>query len=836
MRRLLWLGLFLLSSSWLFLTPILAAPNLGLGFALLVGGTIINVLGVWGAKVKHIDRKYSILFVPLIISLFFIPSPYFIGSILLILGMVAAAIAVHFGYSRIAPLWIGLIISGLLLTIHALIFRISVTLVACYPGVDALAPLTSPVIHAAGLSTALHEGTIVVSTAQGALPFTVTWMKLGVYPWIFFFAGAVALFFLTSRKAKNFSVKVIGFLILSGVYAIIRYVFLVFVAVETEVAISDFSVFWDPLYITLSFIPFAFLMIKFYHLDGAELNRNLNPFKTFRVDRRRLGAMVAIFLFVFSLMGARWFQDPGTPKGGRILMDDLYGAWENSSRKMDTEWYGELSTYNYYDLAEWLNHYYQLDRNLDHAIDSGLLQNYDVLILKCLTSPLSEEEIDAVVQFVEGGGGLLLIGDHTNVFGMSSYFNPLSERFGVKFNFDMVNDLSTGKLQVYEPPTVLAHPIVQNVQSYQFMTSCSLSASPLVEPVILGYGVVSDKGDYAHQHFFGTERRWPNFDYGPLLQCVAVKYGAGRVVVYSDSTCFSNYSMFDRGYPEFMLGCMEYLNRTNAYTYINSVFLVVAIAMFILAIYLLRKEKKAVAIFLILLVGLLAVSSGIFAFSRAVYSLPQPHTEYVTVCLDEEHGYAKARGIETPEWGKGFGTFLVWTQRVGCTPSYESTLESALEKGDAVVIINPTKDFTVDDINAVASYISRGGKLLLMDGALNADSTANELLYYFGMYINRTYADKNIDNIVANLENVDNIGIVARPALSIYGGTPVLLADNLVALSVYEQNGGKLVVVDSFMFSDARMGGVFTVPDQATRELYNLEYYIFENILGVYGP
>jgi len=37
--------------------------------------------------------------------------------------------------------------------------------------------------------------------------------------------------------------------------------------------------------------------------------------------------------------------------------------------------------------------------------------------------------------------------------------------------------------------------------------------------------------------------------------------------------------------------------------------------------------------------------------------------------------------------------------------------------------------------------------------------------------------------------------------------------------------------VDSYTFSDMVMGGVFTVPNSDQEKIYNMEYFIFENIL-----
>jgi hypothetical protein len=146
------------------------------------------------------------------------------------------------------------------------------------------------------------------------------------------------------------------------------------------------------------------------------------------------------------------FHDPGEQKQGRVLLDEKHSNWEPTTKKYDTTWYGQESGYNYYCMAEYLNYYYQLDRNFDE-ITPDLLSNYDILILKIPTAPFSHEEVEAIVQFVRKGGGLWLIGDHTNVFGSGVYLNPIAKQFNFSFRYDCLFDNSERKFeQVYPAP------------------------------------------------------------------------------------------------------------------------------------------------------------------------------------------------------------------------------------------------------------------------------------------------------------------------------------------------------------------------------------------------
>ena len=165
---------------------------------------------------------------------------------------------------------------------------------------------------------------------------------------------------------------------------------------------------------------------------------------------------------------------------------------------------------------------------------------------------------------------------------------------------------------------------------------------------------------------------------------------------------------------------------------------------------------------------------------------------------------------------------------MGYVPYVKKNLQEALRNGDAIVIINPMKHFSESDIRDIKDYLKNGGKVVLIDGILNTNSTANELLNNFNMRISRTYHREYLNNSIDS----KNVGI-ARPYLVIYGGNRTLSDKNgFTYVSFVDYGKGRVVaVVDSSMFSNAIMGGAFTVPDASLMRIYNTEFYIFEDIV-----
>jgi hypothetical protein len=841
-KRLLWLAVVFISASWLFFIPVFTIPDYNLGLIFLIIGLICSTFAFWKHDFYKIDKKCYVILIPLLFSLLILPFPYNFGPIVLTITILLYFIK-NYLLKKEKANWIfmGISFGGIVLTIQTLFYPLYAIFVSHGHRVDILSPIVSSVGGLFGLKTSLNNGIVFVQTLEKIYPFTTTWEKLGFFTWFNIFIGALILFFLL-RKSRKIGIHILGFFIFSGVYLILRYILLIYIFTQSE----NITLLWDPIFFSLSFIPFGLLLMRFAPLKDLDID--LECLQSFSINKKRVAAMFLVFLFMFSLVGTFVFQDPGTEKDGNVLIDELHSDWEDTTTVFDKEWYGMLSTYNYYSWSDWLDKYYTVDKNVNETLTSNLLKDYDILILKCPTNLYSEKEVNDIIEFVNNGGGLYLIGDHTNVFGMNFYLNQISENLGIVFRTDANYELGTGMTSSYVPDKIFPHPVIKNMEKFEFLTSCTLSAPITSENVIIGNRVIGEPGTYSTENFFRESRNSADMEFGLLLQVAAVKHGKGRVLAFTDSTCFSNFCIFMDGYQSFNLGTMEYLNRINTYAYLNTVFIGIAIISLVITGYLLRKEKKSMIIFVFLTFGLLSfsIATPVFSYVNDVnYPIPVARTDFTKVCFDEEHSdfiIDHSPSFEYYGSHKRFGTFFVWTQRLDCIPSLEKTLDNAINKGDVIVIINPTGSFEDDDIDLITDYITQGGNVLVMDSILNTNSTANDLLQNYGVWLSIEYSAQRVYktndtvnelNVSNNLANNQSIGNITSPYLVINGGDNLFLNEkNETSIAVVEIGNGKIVVlVDSFTFSNEVMGGTFTEPDESLRSLYNTEYYLFEEFL-----
>ncbi len=544
-------------------------------------------------------------------------------------------------------------------------------------------------------------------------------------------------------------------------------------------------------------------------------------------------------------------EPPGRRAEGRILMDGAHSDWEWTHIPFNREIYGRQSTYNYYCLIDYLAHHYPVMHVNDRApLSDELLAAYDVLILKTPTSPFLEDERAAVVRFVERGGGLLLISDHTNLFGMTTYLNPMGEPFGVAFDTDDTFQLTTGQPTRYTRGRLGAHPIVAHMPEFEFETSCTLRPSWRMTPVMVGRGMGSEQVDYEHVNFFGNIIADPDERWGAFLQAGALHHGAGRVAAFTDSTVWSNFSVFYRGKPELALGLVEFLNRRSTWSGSFGAAALIGLGLALCAGALLtRSGRRAwreipgswriVMHILAVVAGAAAGGSIATAAHASWYPLPDPGKELVSIAFDRSHSSYRLptlleASVSDPQ--SCFDAFFVTIQRLHLFPREAESLEGAMVGARTIVILNPAVAPTEQESKQLEEWVRGGGTLLVMEPISGAHVIANRFLEPAGLRITAAFPGAATGS--------------SRGGVTILGGTPMEWPQTISAGSAEaDPNGPGLPLVARAMHGDGRviallgsealsfqkMGPAFNDPTATQRPFYELVYALFDSFLEVEG-
>ena len=474
----IWVALLSLVGGWLGIVPVYSPPHWSAS-AFFIFAVVLFAIAFRQTDIAPLPSKYVGFLLPIALSILLIPWPYNVGPVFLAGFLIVIMIGRRSLLVRRIALALGA--SGLMMLLESASQPLLFQIFAHYHDMPWAARIEQLMFRSIGVDASVSSSILHRKTFEALIPINVTCEALGLYAVaVFMIAGIVLLSIL--RVSRLRWLACLAILIL---YPLVRYQMLILAYEE----IGQTVLFWSSWVTVLTFIPMAVLIWRLVTPDILVTDHVIWP----QLDLRMASVRASLISCAAAvcIVGLFSFQDPGASKRGRILIDESHSNWEWTTRKYDTKWYNEASGYNYYCLADYLNHFYHVDRGSE-KITAELLESYDVLVLKTLTRPLQQEEMDAIVDFVRDGGGLWLVGDHTNVFGISAHMNPLAQRFGMSFKYVATYDLTSGGLTVYRPSVMLPHPTVQYMPPvFLFGTSCSMDAPIWADCPVIGYSLLS---------------------------------------------------------------------------------------------------------------------------------------------------------------------------------------------------------------------------------------------------------------------------------------------------------------------------------------------------------
>ncbi|MCA8958093.1 MAG: hypothetical protein KDC87_18600, partial [Planctomycetes bacterium] len=398
------------------------------------------------------------------------------------------------------------------------------------------------------------------------------------------------------------------------------------------------------------------------------------------------------------LLGLLWSADRvldcrAEPKAGRIAIDEGHSRWESSDLRLTRDHYGQESGYNMRGLADWLGVHYGQIRRLYQAIDDAVLQRVDVLVLKTPTQKLSPAERQCIDAFVRRGGGLILIGDHTNVYGTSEVLNEIAVPYGFRFEYDCFFDHRNRFEFCYRSePWVRNHPILRGLDTILFEVGCTIDIdSPRVRPILVGRSLKSQPIDFGVENFYGTPRDTSEQRTGQFPLVVTRAVGRGRVVAISDSTLFSTFSVFQPGRREIVEGMVAYADHRDCGSAVRDGLCRAALAAFALLLLLCR--GAGVGVFVTAFVAAWGSGHGSIALAEAWYYPGNPDLRRAAAGSEvsfvwEDHLAWPVFGF-TKDQSRCFDLMFQFAARCRAFPRLERNLHRALRAGGPVVWIDP---------------------------------------------------------------------------------------------------------------------------------------------------
>jgi len=793
------------------------------GFSLALAAAIVLPLLVFRSvvTVKMTPWVCCVTGVIALVGLF-VP-PCCLPSVLLLIGIIAFLLARRVTLARAGAL--ALLLTGLMFQAQNIMLFAYAKFEARCHALPMIRPAAAYLLRLTGIPAGSNVEGISIQGTERILQVDVNPEMLGFRFFLAFMVCGLVLILLFKQERR---VRTFLYLAASGaVYMLLRFVYLTYLYAET----SSLNIFSHPEWTFAAFLPFVVAVARIVTLESPPDQLELG------MSRGRIRSSVIpwtlIVLASYSLVTACLFVDPGQKKSGRILIDEGHSDWEWTTTPMDTVTFGERSTYNYFCLKRLLAHYYEVNTT-SQELNLELLSRHDILIAKTPTRHYSHDEADAIEAFVRNGGGLLLISDHTDVFGMTTFINPIASRFGLEFQRDATFDLDSGKFSIFQPWMALPHPIIRNVAPLVFLTTCTIESPPRSQDVIIGRGLGTEGPDYSTRNFLGDREKRQPIKFGAFLQLVALPFEQGRVVGFTDSTIFSSFCLFMPGKSELSLNIIDWLNRRNVYYWVQPVLGGIGVVMTLLLVPVIWRRISGITVPGIILAASAGLAGGWLTadvVGHISYTPVRARIPYAKVCFEMSHSPLVKSAFFAPRLlqPEDYTTFYAWTQRLSLTPAVAPGL-TACAGADMIVILEPTRPFGKADFEWLIRYLQGGGKVLMLDDPRNTTSTAEAFLKRFGLSVARHPAQQTALQMAGSLENICDVS----SSRTIAGGDPwvVTTSGDTVAAVVSVGRGKLVVMVQSSILTQAHMGSCTADPNEEQLRISRLEFWLLKKILG----
>ena len=377
-------------------------------------------------------------------------------------------------------------------------------------------------------------------------------------------------------------------------------------------------------------------------------------------------------------------------------------------------------------------YHFELTRS-DSAITPELLSRHDVLFVMNPTKEYTPEEHDAIWRFVQGGGGLLVLGDHTNILGTGNALRALLAPVSIHVRFDSAIP-AVERWTWYGCMRTHPHPALRDVHDetdVKISVGASLAIHGDALPLITGRDAFSDAGDSTNARgaYLGNMRQDPSERFGDLVLAAEAPYGRGKIIVFGDTSTFQRSAVtFSRG---LVLRVLTYLGTPGHATpsqrvrAVGAGLFVAAGAAFLAAL------PGATGVAALSAVAMLMLA-GVDRFARV--ALPAPETVRVA-WVDLAHGNRVDIHAGREDGIGGLCDHLV---RDGYLPLAMKHFDARELRGSPVFAsVAPAFPFSREERRALGRFVNDGGLLIVATGFEESRGAAG-LLADFGFSIGAT--------------------------------------------------------------------------------------------------
>jgi hypothetical protein len=261
---------------------------------------------------------------------------------------------------------------------------------------------------------------------------------------------------------------------------------------------------------------------------------------------------------------------PTSPVRG-VVFNEAHGRWATVEASYTPTDFGRSVSYTYSLLAQYA------DRLTGEVTifreEGGALPPTDrVFVLKMPSDPISAAFSSRLAEWVNRGGKLLIVADHTDLYDHAQHLNRFLETIGrMRIAPSAVYNAEGRPNRPLVPVwTRFLGRIDAHGYGYPWLTGTDATRIPLSAVTLADYGPgFIEPGDYGRPNRFGPFLPRTSLPYGNVAGAFAFAHGQGAIAVVLDSTPWSNFSMFREEYRRLFRGVIGTLQESSALRFLG---------------------------------------------------------------------------------------------------------------------------------------------------------------------------------------------------------------------------------------------------------------------------
>ena len=560
----------------------------------------------------------------------------------------------------------------------------------------------------------IQRFSLIFTQAIGSLigkPLLLGPTASGLWILILFLIFNITLFFVSKRNIKKLIFGTIGLFIAWIIFLI----FIAFYQFESTVDLVNSQY----VFFILGLVP---------TLIYVSTNNNLNLKMYYQLKRKKKAnkkVNSAILIIAITLLLSTTFLTTfigAESDTGKILINrkNLSGAWTKPEHGVYDR-YLRTGMFGLFDIH--LRNYGYDVEILDENVSERTFDGVDVFVVINLDENFSSKEQKIIWNFVQNGGSLLVMGDHTDISHMMKPLNEFLDPVGISFRFDSAMPLFKNPQWAYCIHQFY-HPVnlnVDNENQIAISVGASLDINKNAFPILVGKYAFSDIGNYLNSpSYLGDYEHNEREQLNDIILVAGAYYGKGKVIVFGDTSSFQNTAQFF-SHP-LLINVFKWLNSSQNYTYliINLVILVISlVAVIVLYLFFIKKKVFSILFPLFICFGLIISSFanpliiGQRTIQGQVIYIDASHGERINFAYYQEDS---VDGLSLNFARNNYTSYLLYDYS-----------EDKIKLAKGFVLIAPTKSLSSGEIAFLKQRMEDGLLLILSVGYQDKDSSQDLL-------------------------------------------------------------------------------------------------------------